>query len=250
MNTWIFTSAFCKAKMLEECLKHLYSDPFLEIKPFCHVVIDNHYPINKEKNRERIQELCLQYRCAYIDSGCDLGLHQGLNKAMAIVGVEPDDHLLGCDPDDRPSKGWALAMTQVMTGDPSVAVCGMNFWVLPWKQNQQGAWKREIINYHRVWIHPGVEMWNVAAFNMKLVRSLGGFSQPNAYYGGIEIALYHEWVKRQMKLVYLIDYSSEAVPVNREDPELYDQIYGKWKIDHAMHGYTGSFESYLKENLP
>lgn len=242
---FVFTPAFCKASMLRDCMEHLYATQPMD--EYEHIIVDNHYPVQKAINREYIRELCRKYGATYVDSGGDLGLHGGVNYAMRLVGVKSDDFYVGCDPDDRPSTGALKAIFDVMEADPKVAVCALNFFVIPWKMKDHGlVMQEEVIAGHNVWVHPGVEMWNVAGFNMPLVHKLGGFWQPNAFYGGIEVALYHQWSKEGMKLVYLKDFNSEDKPVDRNNPELYDQTYGQWKIDHATKGFKESFEIWLK----
>lgn len=243
---YLFTPAFCKSVMLEECLKHLYATDEITKLGIKHVVIDNHYPVRKQENRSQIQNLCWQYGITYIDSGLDLGLHRGLNNAMQVLGMTSGDIFLGCDPDDRPSPGALTAMSDVIL-DPSVAVCGLNFWVIKERKTQIPNFYEAWIRGHRAWVHPFVEMWNVAAFNMKLIFDMGGFSQPNAYYGGIEARMYHEWLKRGLKLVYLPDHTSEASPVDRS--VLADPEYRQWKDEHVG-GYPYSFEAWLKERHP
>lgn len=243
---WVFTPAFCKAAMLKGLIHHLHSNPD-HLEGFKHVVIDQHYPVEKEKNQKQIRELCKESGSIYVDSLYDRGLHRGLNHAMKVVGVESTDIFIGCDPDDRPSVGSFKAMKKVMENEPMVAVCGLNFWVLPWKQKKDGDWPKEKLGGENVWVHPGVEMWNIAAFNLPFITRLGGFHQPNAFYGGIEVFLYEYWRQHGMKLVYLIDHTSEAVPVDRDNPDLYDKTYGTWKIDHACHGYLHGYEQWLKE---
>lgn len=246
MRSFVVTPSFCKAAMLEDFLQYIYSEP-KNMEGFEHVVIDNHYPVDKEENHDRLKKLCDKYEIVYVNSGKDLGLHEGVNNAIRMVGIKPEDIYIGCDPDDRPTHGSFQAMREVMLKDPSLPVLALNFWVLPWKQKEHGlVMEDETIAGHRVWRHPGVEMWNVAAFNMRIIDDMGGFRQPNAYYGGIEIALYHHWVKLKMKMGYLRDFSAEAVPVDRKNPDLYDFDYGTWKIDHAQRGFKGSFEEWLK----
>jgi len=246
---WVFTPAFCKAKMLQGLLQHLYQEPGT-MEGFVHVILDQHYPADEGgMHSEKIKALCKKYKCIYLDSHYDRGLHQGLNYAWQAMSVIPGDILIGCDPDDRPSPGAFQAMKKVMQADPLIAVCGLNFHVLPWKQKEHGLVMEEVKTAgERVWVHPSVEMWNVAAFNTHFIQSVGGFHQPNAYYGGLEVALFREWPKHGLKLVYLIDHTAESVPVNREDPELYDIAYGDWKIAHATKGYQKSYAEWLKEH--
>lgn len=247
MRSWIFTPAFCKTELLRQCLKHLYSEPG-NTEGFHHVVIYNHYPDRYSANVFDFKNLASLFGCIFIDSLYDRGLHDSLNNAMKIVGVQPGDIVIGCDPDDRPSHGAFQAMRQVMLATPKIAVLGLNFSVLPWKQGIEGApWHESVIEGHRVWNHSGAEMFNIAAFNSTLLHEIGGFSQPNAYYGGIEIAMYQHWVRKGMRLAYLIDHTSEAVPVDRNDPLLFDGAYSQWKVAHATQGYKKGYADWLKD---
>src|SRR6185312_3401257 len=128
MKTFIVTPAFCKAKLLEHCLAHIYSSPIK--RPFEHFVLHQHYPVDKERNGERIKEIAKKYGCHLIDSGGDIGLHEGLNNMMRIVDLQEGDHLVGCDPDDRPSPGWVDLLTEGLEQNPNIAVMGAVFWVI------------------------------------------------------------------------------------------------------------------------
>jgi hypothetical protein len=250
MKIYLFTPAFCKAKLLEDALEFYYAQNHPKVE---HVITDNHYPVNKEENRAEIKRLAEKFGCHYVDSGKDLGWHEGMNNAVKVLGITEDDMILGCDPDDRASPGTIQALIDVMTEDRSkenqeIGFLGINFWVLPWKMRDHGLVMKEIeIAGHKVWVHPSVEMWNVGAFNTKLVFSMGGFSQMSPYYGGLEVRLHNEWKKHGMKLCYLKDYTADYRPLDRNDPTLFDPDYGAWKVDAGHKGYKKSFEEWLQE---
>jgi len=248
MRTFLFTPAFCKAKLLEDCLKHFYMekkrDPFYAAMR--HVVIDNHYPVNKERNRDWIKIYCEQYNCLYVDSGKDLGLHEGLNHAMKEVGITREDYMLVCDPDDRPAPGSLKALKQVMKADPKIAVAacvGYDYY-----HSVRRNSKPDLIAEHQVFIHNTVEMWNVAAYHVGFIKDIGGFKEIFAYYGGIEAALYDQWKDLGMKLAYLKNFNCDWTPVNKHDPELFDVDYRNWKTAHTSREFDGSFEEFLTRN--
>lgn len=243
-RTWLVTPAFIKAALLKDFFEHIYSTPPEGLE--AHVVVDGNYPINKEQNSAEIKRLCEQYGCRYLNPGKDLGLQENLNHAIVECGIKSGDIFVGCDGDDRPSPGFVSALREVMLADPSVAVAALNFWVID-QRHREGVFKEGSIAGHRVWVHPGVEMFSCVSFNMKLVFSVGGFSQPNAYYGGIEIALYNSWKPMGMKLVYLPDVRSDAKEVSRTNTAWFDPEYRDWKTAHVA-GYKGSFGEWLKEN--
>lgn len=244
MKTWLVTPSFCKAALLDDYLKHIYLTP--PKTEFTHVIIDNHYPVDKEQNKKKLKELAREYNCLYVDSGQDLGLHRGLNNAMLRASIRPGDILIGCDPDDRPSPDFLDIMKEVMLADPKLAVCCLSFSVIFDRIKQGVTFKKMEIAGHDLRVHPGVEMWNIAGFNTHLLGRIGGFSQPNNFYGGIEIDLYKAWTKRDMYYGYLYNVISDALPMDRTNRVFFDPEYRQWKTDH-VNGYKKSFELWLKE---
>lgn len=244
MTVWLFTPSFCKWKLLENCLEHVYSSPHMTA--FRHVIIDNHYPVEKEENHSQLKRLSYNFGCDYVDSGKDLGLHNGINNAMLKMGVKPGDILIGLDPDDRPSPGFIDIFTEVMQSDPDLAIACATFGVIEQKIKEGVPFQKRTIAGRRILIHPTVEMWNVAAFNTQFIFDIGGFHQPHAYYGGVEIALYPAWSRRSMYYGYLTDINSEYVPVDRSDRNLFDPEYRQWKDAHLA-GFKGGFEEWINQ---
>jgi hypothetical protein len=246
VKTWIFTPAFARWTLVEDQLKFLYKDGPLDAE---HVLIDQRYPIDGERNHAELKRLAKEYGLTYVDSGEDLGLHRGFNRAYRIVGVKPGDVCLGVDPDDRPAPGFVSALRDVMLADPSLAILGLSFWVIPWKREQGVQFTDEVIAGHNVWIHPAVEMINVVAWNTRFLEDIGGIDQPNAFYGGLEAKLYPLWAQRGLRLGYMPDVRSDHVAVDRNDGRLFDPEYRQWKDAHVA-GFTGSFEAWLKIHAP
>ena len=241
-QAWLTTSSFCKASVLERCLEFIYKDGRPDILQ--HIIIDNHYPINKAANRDRIRCLANEYGCLYIDSGRDLGLHDGVNNAMKQLATEKDHIWIGCDPDDSLDAKSIQAIREVMTYDRSIAVAALSFSVIN-ERFQQGKLREETIAGHKVWAHPDVEMFNISGMDMGFLKEVGGFHQHFKYYGGLEAALYPEWAKRKMRLVYLADVKSDSVHIDRFDRILFDPEYRDYKTAHVNRQFDGSFEEYL-----
>jgi hypothetical protein len=247
MKIWLSTPSFCKAKLLEESLEHIYKTP--PKRPFTHWVIDNHYPVNKAENSEKMKEICKKFGCIYIDSGKDLGLHGGLNNAMKQVNLKPGDILIGSDADDRPSPGFLDEMAGAMMESPDFAILAAMFWVIDQRMKEGVLRVHKTPSGRTILVHPNAEMFCIAAFNTRIVNQELPFEQLYAYYGGIECALYGRWIQKGMKLGYLPEVRADVVPLNRDDPTLFDPEYRQWKTDHVG-GYKGSFEEWLQEKCP
>lgn len=240
---WITTPAFCKAALLEECLKNLYKVNLHE-QGFTHVVIDGHYPIDKEENRVRIQELCRQYGCHYLDPGKDLGLHGNLNFAVHTLRIGADETLINVDPDDFPQPGSMEKLANAIEINPQYAVIAMSFCLIN-QRVEEGKLQVVCANGRILYLHPTVEMFKVAAFNMRFIHSLPNkFHEPWAYYGGLESYLYGEWRKEGLKLGYIQDHCQE-VKLDILDSKYFDQSYRQWKHAH-LSGFNGSFEEWIR----
>lgn len=245
MRKFLITPAFCKAALLRDFMRWI--DETQKYEDSLHIVTDNHYPVDQENNSDAIRGICDRHSAYYIDSGADIGLHKSLNKAIEFFGIQSTSLLVGCDADDRPSPGAINSLFKVMEVDPTIGVLGLQFSVIR-DRHAQGVLSEETVAGERVWRHPGLEMYNVAAFNMKMIHSMGGFHQPNQYYGGIEVALWPEMQKMGLHLAYLADHCSDAIAVDRSDPKLFDASYGDWKIAHATKGYKGSYGDWIKDS--
>ncbi len=238
-KTWLITPCFGKAALLHDSLEHLAKTPHgVE-----HLIVDSKYPVDQAHNSSDIKLYSQAFKCTYLDAGYDRGLHENLNFAVETAGVGPDDILIGSDCDARPTPGFVQAITEVMLADPMIACCALNFWVIDERFGQGKLTESEIAG-HRVWNHPGVEMFDVTGFNMKFIHEIGGFKQFNKYYGLLESYLHSKWAPKGMKLVYLRDYRCDAAPVDRENPLLFDKSYRTWKSAHVG-GDPRSFGEWL-----
>lgn len=240
VKNWVFTPAFCSARMMLDFLDYLH--PLVPASQYTHVIVDDNYPINKEKNSENIRGLSREYNCIYLNSGKNLGLHHCLNWAMKEVGVKETDFYINCDADDRPQEGTFNAMRHVMNADPTLAVLGCSFKKI---QNKLDCLKTETIAGHEVFIHPTVEMWNVSAINLKFLASIGGFNEPYDFYGGLESYFYSKYRYTDMRIGYLKHYTSD---VPSFDLSLMDPRFIEYKNAHVSltNPFKGSFEDYLK----
>lgn len=243
MKQYLITPSFCKADLLEDFLTYLYST-FSVPNGTIHVLIDNHYPINKSRNRDQIKSLAKDFKCIYVDSGKDLGLHEGINHAIQQVGIKKEDQFICCDPDDRPTPGSFKAIHEVMNADKNIVVCSTLCQEVDWSKSPV---RLQSIAGYQVYIHPTVEMWNVSGYNLEFVFSVGGFNEIYPYYGGAESYFYDHYRKnKNYKIAYLKDYKSSEVYLDKQDPFFFDPEYRLWKND-AVTGYKHSFEKWLSE---
>lgn len=239
---FLFISAFCKAPLLEGCLKHLSGH---KLPKDTQIVIGlNHYPVDKEANNEAIRHIAKEYGATLIDNGKDLGLHGSKNNVLKEVGAKDGDIIFGCDPDDRPSDCWQ-AMVDVMNVDHKVDVVACAWPLIhDYAQTRPQLYYQTSIGGHRVYELAGIEMFMVSAWRMSFVNSVGGFAQSFNFYGGLEASMF---IKSQgrMRLVYLRDHDANFIPVDRNDETLFDKSYRAYKDAHVSQKFSGSYEEYL-----
>lgn len=98
----------------------------------------------------------------------------------------------------------------------------------------------------RFWVHPAVDMWNIAAYSIIWIKSIGGFNEPYKYYGGLESYLYSKFDGK--KLAYLPDYRSDEIKLDLNDPKFFDPEYRQWKDAHLA-GDQRSFGEWLNGDV-
>lgn len=246
MRIFLLTSAFCKAALLEDLLKHLEERNAI---PYFHIILDNHYPVDKQVNRAEIMTLSQRYGCHYHDNGRDLGLHGSLNEAIKHYRIEDDDLVITCDPDDRPEPGSLDYLALVMKEDPTLAMLALNFFVIE-ERFKSGVLTEKQVGSFTVGYHPSIDMVNVCAYRMSFIHSIGGFKQPFNYYGGLEHALSQHFQEQGMRMGYLKDKRSDRPYLDRSHSLFFDPEYADWKRAHIAQEFSGSFEEFLNSFPP
>lgn len=245
-RTFLISPAFAKAALVEDAMEYLYSSNDLSFID-AHIVIDGWYPIDRKNNRVKIAQSALSRGAYYLDAKYDRGLHRNLNYAVEQFGITEKDLVLGLDFDDRPSPGALRALHNVMHCSGEFGVLGLSFSVIKQREKEGVFHERKIIAGEEVLIHPSIEMFNVVAFNMAMVKQNGGFNQLFNYYGGLECALLPTMHKMGLRLGYLKNHVSDALEMDRSNLNFFDPEYREWKTAHVG-GYQHGFEQWLQEN--
>jgi len=219
--------------MLQKSLNR-YSDT--TILKTNHALIDQHYPLNRERNLMDMDFTAMMYRAPIIDSKYDRGAADGFNNAMKVLFLNGTDLVITYDPDSWPKQeGWDFAMYEVLRKDPQISYVSLR---TPEKINgeQREAYGYNYIVTDRPFIF-GVTMWRWSFLNR-----VGGLHQRQKYYGHVEAEMFSRL--GDTKNAYLTDYYEDSL-VTMQDPQ-----YQNYKVAHAINDknpFTGSFEEYLKQ---
>lgn len=223
-------------------------------------LLDQHYPLNYAATRAEIDRLVSEFaeghdvETTIADPGENLGLHIGLNYAIRTIDartrLDDGDIVVGYDPDERPLKeGWLEAMTAVLNaeharpgGEKRCAWLSLTSKPARDYMLKAGYEKRSIA---------GVEVWkphyalinHVCGWTMGAIRTVGAFTEPHAFYGGIEVAMQPRYADAGYWHGYLADFEDSCFH------DLIDPQYRKWKADHVAGVFAGDFASYLNLRL-
>lgn len=212
-----------------QLVKTMVTDP-------CHVILlDNNCPLCIDK--DFLPNMCSEYGFTYLNAGENLGLHNGYNYAM---GYLPDDceRFIIYDGDMFPeTEDWHLPLLKIHD-DERVIWSGLWNKHTYREMSERPSHKEVIMGYNCTIPHvPVIAM--CCAYNKRWIDSVGGFTEPNKWYGGLEIAMWNKMPKGKI-IAYLDDYKELECPVNNDD------VYAQYKWEHAHNGLEMSFEEYLK----
>lgn len=246
MAVYTITLGFGPAKMIRQSFIRYYETRNKEL-PFTHVLVDQHYPINKEENRKEIAEICKEFGVAIVDPGKNLGLHEGFNWAMRKLEMKPEDIMICFDPDSYPvTPGWDMALVRAILGDPEKRIA----WASVTNKSSmgdiiaKGHTVRKSDGFIELWIpnHPIVNF--LCAFHVEWLLSVGGLSEPKNFYGHLESHMYSKLGNRQWAL--LPGWWEDSRLCEMQDWQLF-----AYKIAHAFYDtWTGDFESFYQAGCP
>lgn len=242
---YTITLGFCPARILEASLENYYATRAIK-DSFCHVLLDQHYPIEKEANRTLIKALCSKYGIKYVDAGKNLGLHEGFNLALRSIDLNPEDKVIAFDPDSYPeSYGWDEALCDALDEKEIGWATVMN----PRCEEELRKYGFDMIN------RPGkAELWitrrdivnSTCAWRGDFLIKSKGLIENRPFYGHLEAPMWAKLQEQNLKWAFLYGF--------KESDHLrfmHDREYVEYKWAHAhLKEWDGDFESWLAAGKP
>lgn len=245
MTVYAITLCFNKPSVVEASLRRFYAtkNPSLEVR---HVLVDQCYPMpSRSAVTAKLMALAAEFNCILIHPGRNMGLHHGWNWAMNQLPLQPEDILIGYDPDSNPiSHGWDMALATALS-DPKVGWASlMNTRCEP--ELRERGFTERMIQHVQVWRAHRPVVNSICAWRASFLLAAGGLQEPTNYYGHLEAAMWAHLEKQGLEWVFL--------PGWRENDELRnmaDREYLLYKWSHAHLGsWPGDFESFLAAGCP
>lgn len=243
MEVYTITLGFVPPRILEQSLAKYYETSIQDYLFFGnpnHFFLDQHYPI--DYSQSRLKEICESFGITYVDLGRNLGLHKGFNYALSLIKPNDEDIIIGYDPDSYPlTFGWDMALIRAIKANAQVAWASL--------YHDHSAHEFADRGFDQIHFDSNIElriakqpmMNSVCAWDAGWLKSVGGLSEPNEWYGGLEIEM---WPKLKGKKWGFLPGFVEDARLRHQHDKLYTKY--KWELAHNRSTKL-DFESWLKE---
>jgi len=233
----IFSLSHCNEAVMRRSFNRLMQMSSMRLPIY---MLNAHYPL---MSHETLVEICEEFNITLIEhpEQKNIGLHRGYNYLFDLF---PEVKQAICfDPDALPNTvGWDKALFDAID-IPEVVIAALNHNVIQHELNTRGCNDfANTIGYNLVTpIEPGC--MTLGAIDVDWIRSIGGFQEPNEWYGGLESWLWSKYDNKHRQ-VYLKDYFDQD---QNDVGSLHDAIYTQWKFDHAHKGDKRNFDQYVRD---
>lgn len=235
------TIAFNDMSLVEEAIR-LFREQHADWKNIPYVLVDAHWPIDKEKSKFKLREIADNYNLPIIDPGKNRGVDGNWNFVISEMGLKDGDVLVGCDPDGRALQNeWASALMEVFNERDEMyyGACNENrFYTHGWHNCSE---EHALSSGLKYLTFSRIVAWSLGGFDIGWVKRVGGIKQLSKHYGGIEDEMHGRCRPHGGNFFKLKDYY---------DKHIYDVHvdYVSWKKHQARFaiGEDIDFESWLK----
>jgi len=255
-TNYVHTLCWNLPSEVEKVTKKLYE--LNDSSQFKHIIVDLGFPLvndpvynvedNKKHNTKELIRIAKKYGSTYVKME-NVGVSQNWTQVYKYLNMEPEDVLIGQDPDEHPqSQDWIIAMADVIREGYSMTALMMTDHkpLLHGRKTQNVAGRRVLSNVKGI-------NWALIGFSGAVLDKMGGVPVPNSAdtYGWIENAVREQFAKHNENYAVLTDYT-----VRHTDYELGDDgtsdVLRKWKnyiIFEQRGGKQMSLEEFITTKL-
>lgn len=175
----------------------------------------------------------------YLNSGKNLGLHEGLNYMCRTLQMKATDKVIGLDPDTWPiTPGWDTALLKSLDL-PNVGWASLGNLHSEGEMTHRG-YVESVEDGLRLWTTKQAVVNSICAWNLDWIYNVGGFQEPSEYYGGLECCMFPKCLAQGKRWVWLKDFREGKWDTDLSDPE-----YKAYKWAHAHQGWKGDFAAWV-----
>lgn len=241
MRIYTITMGFVPNRIWKQSVESYYRHAQRKTE---HIFVDQHYPLNENENRRALWQTCCDHGISVIDPGRNLGGVNGFNYAIDRINPNPEDVIIGYDPDSFAiSPGWDGALVDAIALDPKINWTSlMSDRAKP--ELQSRGYDKRFVSHIEVWKTRQPVVNSVCAFRAGWLKSIGGLGQNSAWYGGLETKMFESL--RGGEWCFVPGWFESDEIRNQQDRE-----YLWWKWMHAhLHEWPGDFKSYVAAGCP
>lgn len=251
MAVYAITLAFSHPKILELSMRGFYRERNRDLKLAGHFIVDQHYPLHRDKVIKELKMQTLINGQKILDPGRNLGLHDGFNWALAQIKPKREDIIIGYDGDSLPiSQGWDMALVRAIEGRR-----GDRHGEVVWATlgnprtlrdiRERGYDEATADGYIKLMLTRTSITNSVCAWRYGWLQDVGFLQEPRAFYGHLEAAMWGK-LKEGKRWAVLPDWQESD-----ELREMHDRAYivYKWRHSHT-NDWPGDFESFVKAGCP
>lgn len=251
MRVFAITISYAPAVLTARSL--ILYQKYRAIKPYRHIVVDGHYPINQKKNSNDLKLIvdCFD-NIELWDPGSNLGSAQSQNYTLRRLDIGPDDVFINVDPDSACLQiGWDEAMMKVLDQDPQ---CILISCMAPMVQRYLKHKNEVLAEVHRpetpiYGIPKTPTPFNLSMWRYSFIKEIGAIPQMGLWWGETEGPMYAQAVKRGKYHAYLMDYVENELGKQAQDIQ-----QAQWKDFHCRtappNNFLGNFEEFLRWKYP
>lgn len=247
MNVVTITVAYCPAALLARSL--ILYERTRAIKPYRHIVIQGHYPINEAKNTN---DIALIARCfdgiEIWDPGKDLGSAQSQNWCLKQLDLKDDDFFINLDPDSAcMNQGWDAGLLNGLQGVGNcVLMSCMAPMIVRYGADLSNQFKVGGLTYA---IPARPTPFNLSMWRYSFIKEIGGIPQLGLWWGETEGAFWGHCQQRAKFHAYALDFMEDE-----SGKFIQDKQHNDYKNFHMRttpdKQFLGSFEEYLRWKHP
>ena len=234
MKTHLITVVHGPAEVFAASFLRLFSSTPAKFDSI--VVVDNHWPLNKEANTKSIAVVAEAVGAKLVKpEGGNIGGHQGSNFGISHIQSEADDLILGFDYDSWPvTPGWCEALVCGMKNSNFDSISLLHSDIKEIHDQRKTKWITSVCGGVRVGklVHP--EMFNLTIWRAAWLKAhpLVG----HGFYGHVE-SLTHGYNNHGYTLDYLEGH--HPIPCSA--------TYHEWKRSHAGGNFKENFDVWCKQ---
>lgn len=238
MKLKVYTLAYCPIEIITKSIEQVYAMKTLD---WDHYIVYRGWPIEPDKNKQDLKALAHQYGAKFVEvttTGITFCQNILLKEHM---NIQESDVFLGIDADAFPKqKGFDEALFKVHQ-DPKIAWASL--WIEHAHPNEfaQRPHRKAVINGINVNLCNVPHILDISMYKWNWISKAGGFHQPCAVYGGVEVGMWNDFKSLGMELCVLTDYTEDYHLC-----ELWPEIYQQWKRDHVLGKFPENFDKYLE----